>query len=795
MLWNYVKTSLRHLYRNLSHSLINILGLTLGISCSLLILLWVVNEKSYDQFHKNPERLFRLLANNQPTDGDVQTQSEIPRNVRELIPLHIPEAQEVTQVYQSERWPGELCFKRKEKETQACIYHKGIYADDNFFDTFTFGIVRGNKNPFTSPESVAISETLANRLFPNEDPIGQSLLVDNFLEIKVAAVFEKIATNSTLQFDFVLPFSSFRKLRGISNEEYWQEHPFETFLRTDQSIHPQELASKINESILSSDWKQSGISFMIQPFVDTHLYSKFENGIATGGKITYVKIFTITGVLITLIACINFINLTTARAATRNKEVGVRKTTGASRLHLILQFMVESFILVLISLILSVGVVEIALPSFTKLTGENLVLNLWSGIFPYLLFGILFGVSFLAGIYPAFVLSSFEPARVLKNKTEGVFSGIALRKFLSIIQLSSAIVMLIFTFTLFMQLKMIQNFDLGFDKENVIRINPTYNLMKKLEAFQNELTSHASILNTGASNGDLINLEYQTDEVVWPGKEKNEKLFVREMVCGSGFLETMNIEIIEGRLFNNQDTSMLKVILSQEAVRQMNLEDPIGKQIEIYGETAEVVGVSSDIYGQSLHQSVEPVVFIYESNPMRLSAIYVRYQPGSTRDSFEKISDVYSQFEPDFRMTYMFQDEKFNNQYNTETITGNLSVLFTVMALGITLLGIIGLASFNILKRIREIGIRKVFGASTFKIVYLIIKEFTLLIFISSILAWPAGWLISNSWLENFAYKISIPWWVYIGSILLVFGLILVPIIKQALKAAGINPARILQSE
>jgi len=795
MIRNYFLTAIRSLLASRAHSVINVAGLALGFSGVLLIVLWIQHERSFDRTHAAANRIYRVLTVYTPSDGATETYTVGSGTVANNIREHLSGAETVTQVITGDRWPNTLCFKRDKDTQETCIYHNGIYTDDSFFKTFSFPIVKGLPAPLGAAMSIAVSRSMSETLFPGEDPIGKHILIDNRHELTIAGIFENVPVNSSLQFDFALPFAVYQKLRG-TNDEAMNNAYTDIYVKT---FTPQDEAA-LSDILNASDIRpkadaDNGVKLAVQALTDIRLYDKFENGKAVGGRIVYIRMFDLIGAVVLIMACINFINLATARSVTRSKEIGVRKVIGAGRLHLVLQFMGESFILVLIAFFASLVIVQTALPAFGVLIGESLSLNLLSWPMPFYMALILISVSILAGLYPALIMSGFNPVRALKTRfTQPGYANV-LRKSLMVVQVSVSVVLIIFAGVLFLQLDMIRNTNLGFDRQHIIHVEPTFPLVKKFEVFRSELLRHPNVEAAAMSFGSLLNMTVSVNNVQWPGSNPDESISFYAMQCGYNFIETFGIRIKEGRSFERQDSAAVQyVILTESAVKKMGLSDPVGTHITISDGDAQVVGVAKDLHGHSLHHAIEPVIFVLSPGTQNMNGIYVRYS-GDAQQALQALKETYGNFEKDFPMIYSFFDESFDKQYKTEATTGTLTIVFTLVAIGIALLGILGLSTYTILRRLREVGVRKVFGASAMQIVVMLSKDFTNLALVSSVIATPIGYYLAHRWLAGFAYRVSIPWWLFGASFLAVLVLTLVTVGSQSLHAARTNPSRILKDD
>ncbi len=792
MLKNILIVSVRNFLRQPGHSFLNVFGLSAGFTCALLILLWVAHEYSFDRFHPETEKLFKVLTHVE-ANGSFQTY-DVASCVMDVS--SVPEAETLVSVSTGERWPHELCF-RPEGKPNECIYMHGVYANEHLFSVFNFPIVAGDQNPLKQTANIAISEKMAQALFGNVSPLGKTLKIDDRWEVAVASVFKNIPSNSSLQFDFALPYAILKKEWGV-NEEIFAQNFFNMYIKTNSSISAEQLTEKLNDvRVLTEAYKAQKVSYQAYPIADWHLKSKFEGGKNTGGRIEYIILFIIIGGLVVLMAVINFVNMSTARATLRAKEIGIRKVTGAVRGTIAAQFMGESFLMVFFSFSVSVLLAQLTLPLFNSLLSEPISLNLFSGMMPVYLICFLIAVALLAGVYPSLVMSSFQPIRILKNQlSSGSAGSQRFRKSLLVVQLSVSIGIIIFSGVLYHQLNFITHKNLGFDRSNMIRIEPTFRLLQKFESFKNELSKDASIISAGISNSNPLNAGGDNTGVSWPGKPDNLRVSFKTIACSYEFPSTLGLKIKEGRDFQSQsmDTTRTEVLVSEDAVKTMGLVNPIGEEIKIGETPCVIIGIVNDFHTSSLHEARLPVI-LYRTPYERLSAIYIKYKPGTTQQAMQTINNVYKSFEPAFTMKYWFQDETFDELYKTEIIASRLILLFTVIALIIAGIGIVGLATFNALRKTKEIGIRRVFGATAVQVLSLLLNEFSRVLMIATIIAAPLAWYAANYWLEGFAYHTPMPWWIFAATCAGVTALIAFIVWLQGLKTIATNPTQTLRSE
>jgi putative ABC transport system permease protein len=649
MLHNIFKVAIRHFFRQPAHSLLNVVGLTVSFVAAFLIFLWIMYERSYDQFHEQPDQIYKVLSHVE-ANGDLTTYDVADSH---LDVSSIPEVAKKAIVINGTRWPNELCFRPEGKSTE-CIYISGIYTEESFHSIFNYPIISGDPNPLGNPNNLAISEKTATLLYGTENPIGKIVKIDDHFEVTIASVFKDVPSNSTIQFDFLLPLDVFKKIRGLSDELFYSNF-LPVFLKTNSEIRGDLLTQKLNESpVLTERAKADKISYTAYPLTEWRLKSKFENGKNAGGRIEYVKLFLVIAVLLISMAIINFVNLSTARASTRSKEIGIRKTTGAFRSGIIVQFISESFLVVVFAFILAIGVTHLTLPLFSSLIGESLNVSLFSGWVPLMLFAFLFLVSLAAGLYPAIIMSGYEPAKVLKGELSTRNLGAQrMRKVLLVAQLSASIGIIIFSGILFQQLSFITHKNLGIDRENILRIEPTYKLLKQYDAFKNELLKHPQIKSVTASNANPLNLSGRTTGVKWQGMPENSSATFQILGCNYELPETFGLKLLEGRLFTPQtlDTINTEVIVSEEAVKLMGFKEPIGSMFSIGDANCVIIGVVNDFHTESLRNEKLPVVF-YMHPILNCSSLFVKYEQGATKQSFEIIQSVYNKLEPAFTMKY-----------------------------------------------------------------------------------------------------------------------------------------------
>ncbi len=793
MLKNIFKVAIRNFRRYPGHSFLTVVGLSVSFVCAFLIMLWIAHESSFDRFHSSSDRLYKVITHVN-ANGTFQTYDVAGHNINTES---LAEVENTTSVSSGSRWPHELCF-RAEGKPNDCVYFNGIYASENFFNTFSFSINQGNPNPLTKSTDLAISEKMARALYGNENPVGKTMQLDGWIDVTVVSVFKDTPTNSSLQFDFVLPYAVLKRQWGIKDDMLAQQF-FSIYLKTHQPTSTALLTEKLNDTqVIGEAYKKQQIQYEAVAMPDWHLNSTYEGGKNTGGRIEYVYLFTIIGSLIVLMAVINFINMTTARATLRAKEIGIRKVTGAVRGMLLVQFLGESFIVVLLAFVLAGIGAQLALPAFNQLVGETHSLDLLSGPVPVYLVAFLLVVALLAGTYPALVLSGFRPALILKGNFGSTTGSLNLRKVLITLQLTISICIITFSGVIYSQLNFISNKNIGFDHKNTLRIEPTFKLLKSYDLLSNDLLQHPAIQAMSAADINPLNAGGGNVGVDWPGKSPDTRIAFKTIGCIYGFPETLGLQVLEGRSFGPQpalvDSLTTEVLITSQAASLMGLTEPVGSRIKVGPVQCEVIGVVNDFHTASLRQSMEPVI-IYRKAIEHISAIYVRYQPGKAKEALEAVTTAYKKIEPSFTMKYWFQDETFDELYKTEAVISRLSAVFTVVALVIAIIGMAGLATFHALRKTKEIGIRRVFGASALQALRVLIAEFKVVLLAAITIAVPIAWFAATNWLEKFAYRIDLPWWIFIlatgGTALLIMAIVWI----QGHRTIYTNPTTVLRHE
>jgi putative ABC transport system permease protein len=792
MFFNYLKVTWRNIKRYKGYSFINITGLAVGLACCILILLWVQDELSYDRFHSNRDDLYRVVTEWRKTEPATHYWP-VSAPLAPALKEEYPEIIKATRFTRLRR--GQLVkFGDKHfTESQICL------TDPDFFDMFTFPLLKGGpQTALTDRISIVITETVAGKYFGNEDPLGKILNINNEYDFTVTGVLKDVPHNSHLQFDILIPFiriEDFETAWAVLDN--WTLSGFATYVQLEKNAFSQDLTNKI-AYYLQKHVQESKDVIYLQPLKDIHLYSShIQFGIEGQGDIKYVYIFSIVAFLVLIIASINFMNLATARSSNRAKEVGLRKVVGATRIQLIRQFFCESVVVAFLSLILAVVLVELFLPIFADQSGKQLALDFSRHINILLVIVIMTLITgFLSGTYPALFLSSLRPVKVLKGslRTEG--RGYLFRRILVVSQFSLSILLIICTVVVFHQVGYMRNKKLGFDREHMVYLPIRNELVHGYEPLKNELLKNTGIKNVAASsNLPTSGVILTTDKVTWEGKNPESVVVLEVTSVGYDFIETFNMEMVEGRSFSKKYSSDEEdaVVINESAMKIIGMEDPVGKQL-VFGESAvTIIGIVKDYHFKSLHSEIEPLILAIVPNLYRY--VFVKLDAGNIPNTVANMENTWKTLFPDTPFEYHFVDEAYDKLYRSEQRMGSLFNYFTVLAVVISCLGLFGLASFMAEKRTKEIGIRKVLGASITGIIILLNKQFTKWVLIANIVAWPIAYYAMSKWLQGFAYRINLGIWTFALAAVVALVIAVITVSYQSFKAALANPAESLRYE
>ncbi|HEX5154410.1 MAG TPA: ABC transporter permease [Parafilimonas sp.] len=790
MFRNYLKTAFRNLWRNKAFSLINIMGLALGLACSLLIMLWVNDEYQVDAFHQNGSRIYSVYEK-QFHDARVDAFHGSPGVLADEMKRVLPEVQYATNY----AWNDLSTFEANNK----ILKENGNNAGADFFKIFSYKILQGNAiTALQSPSDIAISKKMAEDFFGSpEEAIGKTIRYQNNKDFKITAVFDNVPKNSTMEFDYILNWQTF--LERNSWAKNWANNGPACYIMLREGTDAKAFEKKITKFLDNYNKEQTKYSYIhlgIERYKDVYLYSNFDKlGNISGGRIQYVQLFSIVAIFILLIACINFMNLTTARSVKRAKEIGIRKVVGAFRFTLIRQFIGEALLIVLISVTIALTLVMLILPLFNQLTGKDIHIPFNDSIFWFSITGLLLVTGFISGSYPALYLSSFQPVRVLKGALKFSSGALWFRKGLVVFQFMLSIILIIGTIVVSKQVNYIQTTNLGYDRENLIYIPMEGDLVAKYKVFKEELSGMPGIKDISRITDVPTQIENGTGGVDWIGKDPNADIEFTQSAVGYDFTKTMRLQMAEGRDFSKDfATDSAGYVINEAALKRIGYKDPIGKPLTFWQKKGTIIGVLKDFHFNSLHEEINPLV-LRLGEDISWGAALVRTAPGKTKEALASLEKVCKQLNPKFPFSYKFSDEEYAKLYKSEQVVSRLANYFAFLAIFISCLGLLGLVIFTSEQRTKEFGIRKVLGASPVSLFNLLSKEFLLLVLIAMVIASPLAWLAMNSWLKDYAYKINISWWMFVVAGITAVVIALITVSFQAIKAAVANPVESLRTE
>ncbi len=816
MLKNYFTIAFRNLKKHKFYSAINILGLSLGVAVCAIISLFVINELSYDKDFIDANRIYRI-KNEMVFGGNASNTLYTPAPLVAALPEEFPEVEAAVHF----RHSGSYLVKQEDQNIKE---DKVVWASKDFFKVFALPILEGNpEGILDQPNTLAISEKAAKKHFPNESALGKSLILDNDMDFIISGVFADMPENSHFHFDFLLSMEGLDEAKDL----VWLNNNFQTYLKIRADAQPENLNAKFPSMLKKyvepqlsfvfgegANWDAlvatgAKMEYTLQPLLDIHLKSDLVGEFEPNFNITYVYLFIAIALFILILACINFMNLSTARSANRAKEVGIRKVMGSFRFHLIRQFLMESILLSFISFLIALPVVSILLPLFNTLSGRSLSLPLDSVWFYSIWIGGALFTGLLAGVYPAFFLSGFKPISILKGKVSmGMKSG-GIRSSLVVFQFAVSIVLIIATITVFSQLNYIQNKEIGFNKNQVITVEETYVLGDQLASFKNEILANSMILGGTISGYLPVSGGWRSDSpwLVQGRDPKQPENFV-SIQNWSGdydYIKTLGMNIAEGRDFSvDFPSDSSGVLINEIAAKRFNFEgNPVGQQIvSMVGSngagsenmiTRTVLGVIEDFHFESLKESISPVLLIINENPN--GPISFRFKSADTKEVIAMVESKWNEMAPGQPFSYAFLDDRFGNMYASEIRLGKVFAIFAGFAILIACLGLFALTAFTAEQRTKEIGIRKVLGASVGGIVLLLSKDFTKLVLVAFVIASPLAWWIMDLWLKNYQYKVSFGWEMFLVAGAFVAIVAMLTISFQSMKAASSNPVDSLKSE
>jgi len=800
MIKNYFKIAWRNTWLHRKISLINIIGLSIGMAAAVLIMLWVQNELSFDNYHKDADNIYRVVNKINVSKGETWLWDMSPYMLGDLAKKELPEVKNMTRIEPVSIY-SDIVFHYNNLVTKE---KKCAYVDEQWFNMFHYDVVDGDTQSFTqNPFSLIMTESTAKRYFGNREAVGQMIKVDT-VNYQVRAVVKDNPANSSFQFDILMPLAArLADPKAHKNELTWNNYNHVTFLELQPGTSLKRIIAKLDQ-IIKNHKKGNPTTTALTALKGMHFEAGLQIASFEPGNGKLVKIFLILGILIIITACINYVNLTTARASARAKEVSMRKIVGAGRLHLFWQFMSESFLISLLSLAFAIILVQVCLPAFNSITGRHFVQPLVEPSTWDILIGTLFVCFIINGIYPALMLSSFKPINIFRGKNVLSVNDALLRKGLVVLQFTITVVLIIGTTVIYRQLKFMENVELGYNKSHVFEFNIPFKIAgfddKKRASFigsiKNELEQQSAIKEVSLSNAETFynNPQQSSGSFDWAGRPKDFDPSFCVLSVDAGFPKMMELKLKEGRWFRQDGTDVHNVILNETAVNQIHLRQPIlGQRFISRGDTGVIIGVAKDFYFRNLHEKIGPMII--DNHTDYALAFYVKTAPSNTEAAINAAQKTWNKFIPSEPFTFDFLDEGYNSMYRTEQRSSLLISLFAGIAILVSCMGLLGLVTFAAEQRVKEIGIRKVLGASIQHIVALLSADFVRMVLIASLVAFPIGWWAMKKWLDDFAYKVNISWWVFMLAGALALFIALVTVSIQAVRAATANPVNSLRNE
>lgn len=785
MFKNYFKVAWRNLFGNKGFSLTNLLGLTIGMTCAILIFLWVKDELSYDKSQKNYNHIYQVMAN-RDFNNQIFTDENMVLPLAQSIEKDIPQV--VHAVVTTHNQPHVLA------NGDVKLKKTGYTVSEHFFNLFTSNFIKGDPaSAIKDPSSIVLSQSTAKALFGDVDPINKTVRIDNNHDVKVSAIVADVPGNSTLQFDYIMPFNySNQDIKRAMTE--WTSSSWRVFVQTVPNANMTALQKKINDIKIQHSPDDKKIStYFTFAMSKWRLYSDFKDGKNTGGMIEYVKLFTIIAIIILLIACVNFMNLSTARSEKRAKEVGIRKTLGSVKRQLVLQFFFESVILAFISFVFSILAVLLLLPTFNSLVDKHLSLNITQ---PFFWLGAIVIIAFTgiaAGSYPALYLSSFSPVKVLKGTFVAGKKAALPRQVLIVSQFVISILLISATTIVYQQIKLIKNRDMGYNPNNLISIPGSQDTQKNYAVIKQDLLQTGLISSVTRTMSPITEIFWKSPGPGYAGKPDNQNIIFSGLTTDNDFAKTMSIKMLQGKDFSGTPADTSSMLLNKAAVEAMGLKNPVGMKMS-YGKDFTIIGVTDNVIMESPFKPVDPMMIYYD--PGNSNNIGIRLNNNAQpQKALASIETIFKKYNPSSPFEYQFVDQEFEKKFLSENLISKLSNIFAGLAIFICCIGLAGLASFTIEKRIREIGIRKVLGATVQQLLILISKEFLKLVLIAFVIAVPLTWWSMHNWLQKYEYRVNISVWMFgiVGLVILLLTIVVVSV--NTISAAIRNPVKSLRTE
>lgn len=764
----------------------NIFGLSIGLAVTALILLWVNYEIGFNQFHEKKDRIYQVY-NKYKVDGEIWTWNSTPKVMASVIKKDYPEVEAVTRYF----YENTFLFSQGDKN----IKSTGTIVDPSFLKIFSFPLVEGNmETALEDVNALVVTETFAKKMFGNVPAVGQVVKMDNTDTFKVTGVLKDLPTNSDFNFEYLIPWA-YLKQKGYDDEN-WSNNSIATYVLLNEGTYYPAFSEKIKTLREAYDKNSPDMVTYLYPYTRSHLYSEFENGVEVGGLIDIIRLFALIAIIVLVIACINFMNLSTARSEKRAKEVGVRKVVGARKKALVWQFLGESVLISFLAAVVALVTVVLVLPSFSALINVELSINWSSPWFWGATLSIILFTGVLAGSYPALYLSAFKPSAVLKGTFNKINTLITPRKVLVVIQFSVAIILITATIVVKQQISNVQDRKLGYSKDRLIYVQMEGEIEKNYSSIKSELFDRNIASSVSKTHSPITESWSNSWDFEWPGKNLEDKTLMHRMPADDAIIKTMGLRLKEGRDLNLEKypTDSTAAILNEAAVKLMGFENPLGQTIKDNGIDWHIIGVVEDFVFNSPFQKIEPMVI--EGAKAWFNLIHIKFNSQkSTAENLAATEAIFKKYNPNYPFNYEFVDADYAKKFISEQRIEKLASLFTLLTILISCLGLFGLASYMAQNRIKEIGVRKVLGASVSSITTLLSKDFLKLVGISLFIAIPISWYTMNQWLQDFAYRIELSWWVFGLAGLLALAIAFFTVSYQAIKAARSNPVKSLRTE
>lgn len=785
MFKNYLKITFRNILRNKTYSLLNVFGLAIGIACAALILLWVEDELNYNHFFPNRNNLY-IVKDKQTYEGKTSVFDATPGPLAQAIKTEIPGIKKTAR----STWGNEMLFSLADKS----IYENGRYVDAEFLKMFSIPFIKGNAaTAFTQLHSVVVSEEMAKKFYGSTDIIGKTLKVDNKQDYVVSGVFKDLPENVSLKFSWLISFKVYEEQNKWLTQ--WGSNGLITYAETDPNAN----VAVINKPLygfVQTKAPQTNAKMMLYPFNRIRLYNSFDNnGNEKGGLIKNVRLFSLIAWIILIIACINFMNLATARSEKRAKEVGIRKVMGATKQKLVTQFISESVLLSFLSMLLAIGIILLILPAFNGLVHKDLELRLFQPLHlvGFVVIALICGI--IAGSYPAFYLSSFNPALVLKHAKIKTGSAAFVRKALVVIQFSASVVLIICTTVIYQQIQYGKERDLGFKKDNLITTWLQGNMKKHFSAIKNDLLNTGVVENASISNSNVLSMGSNTSDFSWEGKAPDKQILITVEGISAEYISTQGMQLSKGRgFYENLKADSNNIIINETLEKSIKNKNIIGSVINRGSQKYTVVGVVKNFVSNDVYRPVDPLIMFADTSNTNVMSIRMKANTNLTA-ALAEVEKVVKVNNPGYPFSYEFVDDVFGRLFKAETLIEKLAGIFAALAIIISCLGLFGLASFTAERRTKEIGVRKILGASISGITGLLSKDFLRPVLISVVIAFPVSWWLMIDWLKDYEYKINIHWWVFVLAGLMVLVIALATVSFQSIKAAVANPVKSLRTE